>query len=94
MENLIEKVNNLKEELNKEECILNIKRLNKELINNKDLINKIKRYHQTKDDNIKEELYKNSLIKEYKETETDINILIMKINQKLKLIDNKGKCGL
>ena len=35
-----------------------------------------------------------TLYKEYKEAETNLNILILKINKELKKINSKGKCGL
>lgn len=91
MEKLIEKVDNLKEILENQECIKKIKELNKKILLDEELLSLIKKYHNTKDTKIKKMIYNNELIKEYKQNETDINIIIMEINSKLKEI-NKGKC--
>ena len=37
-------------------------------------------------------VFSRELFKEYKEYETDINILILDINSRLKQINDKGKC--
>ena len=58
------------------------------------LSNKIKLYNQTKKESLKEEITSNELYKEYKKAETELNILILQINSKLKKISNKGKCGI
>ena len=94
MEKLIEKVNNLKEQLNKEEVVKEIKELNKEIKKDKQLLELIKKYQQTHDENIKEEIIKNNLFRKYKEKETDLNIIILSINQRLKEIAKKDKCSL
>lgn len=93
MNELIEKVNKLKEELDKTPSIKKVKELNKEILVDKDLINLIEKYHNTNDLELKKQIYNHELIKEYKKTETDINIIIMKINSVLKKINNRGKCS-
>ncbi len=93
MNELIEKVNKLKEELDKTPSIKKVKELNKEILVDKDLINLIEKYHNTNDLELKKQIYNHKLIKEYKKTETDINIIIMKINSVLKKINNRGKCS-
>lgn len=90
---LINKVSELKEELEKETSIKRVRELNKEILNSEELMILIKRYHDTKDERIKSEIYSNKLIREYKEKETDVNLIIMKINNSLKKISNRGKCG-
>lgn len=90
---LINKVSELKEELEKETSIKRVRELNKEIINDKELMNLIRKYHDTNDERIKKKIYSNKLIREYKEKETDINLIIMGINNSLKKISNRGKCG-
>ena len=94
MERLIEKVNNLKEQLNNEEVVKEIKKLNKEIKKDKELLDLVKKYQETHDENLKEEIIKNSLFRKYKEKETDLNIIILSINQRLKEISKKDKCSL
>ena len=65
-----------------EELIEKIEKLKKELDNTEQV------------QKIKEEIYKNNLYQEYKKSETELNILILQINNELKKINNKGKCGL
>ncbi len=92
MKELIEKVEKLKLELDKDIRIIRINELNKKLKDNPDLIKKIKEYHLTRKESLKEEIINNNLFKEYKKAETDINLLILEINQKLKQISKKGQC--
>lgn len=94
MEELIEKIEALKMCLDNTEEVKNIKSLNLKVIENKELLNKIKLYNQTKKESLKEEITSNELYKEYKKAETELNILILQINSKLKKISKKGKCGI
>lgn len=94
MEELYEKIDILKKELSKTNQVRKIRKLNKKIKDNQELQNKIKKYHETLDENIKKEIYQNNLFKEYKQSETELNILILEINNKLKKITNKGKCNL
>ena len=72
----------------------NIIILNKKIKDSKELQEKINKYKERLNNNLKEEIYNDSLYKEYKEAETNLNILILKINKELKKINSKGKCGL
>jgi len=93
MEELIELIDNLKSSLDKEEIVKKIKKLNKEIVKDKELIKLIEEYKKSSNEELKKEIYSNKLYKEYKESETDLNILIMTINKKLKEINNKRHCG-
>ncbi len=92
MEELIEKVEALKEELNENVLVKKIKELNKKLEKDKELLKDIEKYQYTKDINLKNKIMNNNLFKEYKEEETKINFIILEINKRLKQINNKGKC--
>lgn len=94
MEELYEKVNNLKDVLNDNEIIKEIKKLNKEIINDKILLGLIEKYNYTKDERIKQQIISNDLFQKYKHQETELNLLILEINQELKKITKKDKCGL
>ena len=94
MEKLLKKIDILKKEMSKDKRITEIKKLNKKLQQDKTLIDLIEKYNITKDENVKKQILENKIFKEYKEAETELNILILEINKELKTITNKGKCSL
>ena len=93
MEDLIEKIDNVKTNLDKTEQVKKIKRLNKELSNNKELLNKIERYNITQDEKLHQEIINNKFFREYKLSENEINYIILEINSRLKRITKKGTCS-
>ena len=92
MEELIAKIDNLINVLEKQDEVIEIRKVNEELKNDKELINLIERYKE--DRSLLKEIENNKLFQKYKEKETDLNILILKINKRLKEITNKGNCHL
>lgn len=94
MEKLYEKIDKLKECLNETKCVIEIKRLLKEINDDKDLINMIEEYNKTEDERIRNKILNNKLFREYKHQEAELNLLILQINQRLKSITKKDKCGL
>lgn len=92
MEELIEKMNNLIDELDNNKSIINIKRLNKRISEDKELLLMIERYRNNRDINIKKDIINNSLFREYKEEERNVNFIILEINKRLRNINSKGKC--
>lgn len=94
MNELMELVDNLKKELDMTKEVQDIKDYNKKISKDKDLLSKIKKYNDTKDESLKKEILSNKLFNEYKEKETDFNILILKINKELKRISTKKGCSL
>lgn len=84
MEELYELVENLKSYLDNLDDIKNIKDINKNLSKDKELLNKIELYRNNKDINLKKEILSNKDFKEYKRLESNINLLILEINSKLK----------
>lgn len=94
METLIEKVNELKDALSNTEEVLDIKELNKEIKKDKKLLELLNEYHLYPREDLKKQILDNELFRKYKEKETDLNILILKINSELKQITKKDKCGL
>lgn len=93
MNELIEKVENLKKSISEIDKIKEIQELNKEIIKDKELLKLVEEYNRTQDENIKKEIVNNELFKKYKVLETDINVIILEINSKLKQISDKGKCS-
>ena len=92
MKELEEKVEEFKKELEKDQRVKKIKELNKKLEKDQDLMTLLKRYHSG-EVNLKGEILKNKLFQEYKIEETELNLLILEINQKLKKIKpRKGIC--
>ena len=94
MEELLEKIENLKKKLDEEECIVRIKELNQKVEKDSVLQELVKRYRSTLKEEDKKKLINYPLYREYKEQETEVNILILKINQRLKEIQSKGGCSL
>lgn len=94
MEELIEKLEVLKKDLDETICVKKIKTLVKEIKQDKELITLIEKYNYTKDERIREKILENQLYREYKHQEAELNFLILEINQSLKSIIKKDKRGL
>lgn len=92
MEEFYNKVNNLIDKIDESMLVKEIKELNKKVENDSKLKDLLKQYHLTQDESIKEQIISNDLFQEFKSKETDLNILIMSINQKLKKIGNGRSC--
>lgn len=91
MEKLIESLSSLKDELDNTELVKDIKTLNEEISNNSELLKLLDDYKIKPAEENKNKIIRNELFQKYKEKETDINLLIMEINSKLKQISNKDK---
>ena len=91
MNELIEKVENLKSSLDKDERVLSIKKSKKEVLSEKELLEDIEKYKQTRKEEDLDKIKQNKKFREYKRKETDCNLLIMEINQQLKEIHNRGR---
>ena len=94
MEELLEKISELKKQLDTLEAVKNIRQLNKKIKSDTTLIKLLEEYHSFPLEETKKKIISNKLFTEYKEAETNINILILKINQHLKNIKEKGSCKL
>lgn len=90
MEELLDKIDNLKKELDKAPEVVKIKELKKELQKDQALLQKIKTYQMTYSNKTKDEILANKLYNEYRHALTDLNILILKINQELNKINDRG----
>ena len=92
MEELIEKVNELKEELDNTKEVKELKTINNEIMKDNELLENIKRYNETQDEKIRERIINNKLFREYKHNENEVNFLILEINKKLKEINGSRSC--
>ena len=92
MNELIDKVEQLKRSIDDTKEVKELLRLNKKIMQDKDLLNKIKEYQVNPQESLKEEIVGHPLFLKYKEKETDLNVLILMINQELKKIKDKGTC--
>ena len=92
MNELIDKVNNLKEALDENEEIIKIKGINEKIMEDKELLKDIEEYNRTNNEELKNKIINNSLFREYKHSEAECNFIILEINKRLKEINNKGKC--
>lgn len=91
MNELIERVEKLKLSIEELDKIKEVKALNKEIIKDKELLKLIEEYNCTQNEKLKQEIINNDLFKQYKILETDINVIILEINSKLKQITNRDK---
>ncbi len=92
MNKLLELIEKLEYSLSKDPTIIKIKAVQSKIYANKDLLSLIEEYKLSKKEDIKQQIYQNKDFCEFKRLENDINIMILKINSKLKNITNKGKC--
>ena len=86
------KMDNLIESLDSTDLVKDIKELNKKIEEDQELSKLLKEYNNYPTKELKEKIMNNELFREYKVKETDLNILIMEINSKLKGISNKDGC--
>lgn len=88
------KMDNLLKVLDENIKIKEAKKLREEVFNNDALVKLITEYNNTNNNDLKNSILKNELFQEYKSKETELNILILEINQKLKELTKRGNCSL
>ncbi len=92
MEKLIEKVEELKSCLDECDIVKDLNDLGNKIYNDKELLKLLNDYSNRPNDELKRNIMNNPLFQEYKDRETDLNILILQINKELKKINSKDKC--
>lgn len=92
MKELVCKVNNIIDIIDKLDCVVDIKKINEKIYSDKELMSLLNEYQTYPNEKLKNKIISNSLFQEYKEKEIDINILIMEINQKIKMISSERSC--
>jgi len=93
MNELIDKVSDLKESLDLNEEIIKLKEVNELIMKDKELLKDIEEYNRTNNEELKNKIINNKLFREYKHSEAECNFIILEINKRLKEISNKGKCS-
>ncbi len=91
MEELMEKVENLKHVLDDSEEIQSFLCVQKKVMQDQKLLEQIRQYQEIQDFSLKQKIYKNPVFLDYKQKENDCHFFIMEINQRLKNIVGKGK---
>ena len=92
MSELIEKIEELKKELDQLEVFDELKLLQKQIYCNSELVDKIKKYNETINQSLRLDIYQYDEMKQYKKIENEINLIILEINQRLNLITDKRGC--
>lgn len=92
MEELIEKLENLKKSVYDTQEVQEYLQAKKILFSDKLLIDKLERYHENFDIKLKEEIIKSPSFLTYKEKETAVNLLILEINQEFRKIKGNYHC--
>lgn len=92
MNELMNSVDNFLNELDSSSLVLDLKEVLAKVKKDKELVKLLEEYNTYPKEDIKNEIIKNKTFQEFKIKETELNLFIMEINQKLKTISKKGKC--
>ena len=93
MEELIEKVEQLKSELDSNEHVMRIKELNEVIKKDNELMNLISEYRIKPNEELKMRIYNNPIFAEYKVEENEIQFLILSIRSELNKIKGSKGCS-
>ena len=92
MEELIEKLENLKKSVYDTQEVQEYLQAKSALFSDKLLIDKLEMYHENFDIKLKKEIIKSPSFLAYKEKETAVNLLILEINQEFRKIRGNYHC--
>lgn len=92
MDELYQMIDNLKNSLDNESCINDLVTSISKIKDNKELVDKIKKYNTNYSEELREEIFSYEEIVSYKRLETEVNFLILEIRKELKKIVGKGGC--
>ena len=92
MDELYRMIDNLKNSLDNESCINDLVTSISKIKDNKELVDKIKKYNTNYSEELREEIFSYEEIVSYKRLETEVNFLILEIRKELKKIVGKGGC--
>ena len=93
MGELYQMIDNLKSSLDDEACIKDLVVSISKIKDNKELVDKIKKYNTNYSEELKKEIFSYEEIVSYKHLETEVNFLILEIRKELKKIVGKGGCA-
>ena len=89
MEELIEKLEQLKKEISSLDIVEELHKRKEEVMNDSSLVEKIGEYKKQPKESLKKEILSSPSFLAYKEMETEIDLLILQINQEFKKIRKK-----
>lgn len=92
MEELIEKLENLKKSVYDTQEVQEYLQAKRALFSDKLLIDKLEMYHENFDIKLKKEIINSPSFLAYKEKETAVNLLILEINQEFRKIKGNYHC--
>ena len=92
MEELIQKVEKLKEVLSKEEVVLDLLEKKKIALGDAFLVQKVQEYKLHPREEVKKEIENSPSFLAYKEAEFNVNLLILGLNQQFKKIQKEISC--
>ncbi len=92
MNELLDKLDNLKDELDASSMVMDIRSLLKRIEEDTELSSMLKDYQVRPNDELKNKILESDLFQEYKIKETVLNLFIMEVNQRLGKITKKGGC--
>lgn len=87
------KMDNLINEIDKSDLVKDLRRVQEKVYEDNKLMELLKEFQNNPKDEIKEKILSSSLFQEYKIKETDLNLFIMDLNNRLKSIKGKGSCS-
>ena len=93
MTEIYEKLEKVKNDLDSLELFNKLDEDFFDIENNADLLEKLKKYNQIPDNNLRLDIYNYEEIRKYKLLENEVNFLIMHINEKLRSIDDVRGCN-
>ena len=92
MEELIEKLEQLKKEISSLDIVEELHKRKDEVMNDSSLVEKIEEYKKHPEESLKKEIISSPSFLAYKEMETEIDLLILQINQEFKKIRKSYDC--
>ena len=92
MEELIEKLEQLKKEISSSDIAEELQKRKEEVMNDSSLVAKIEEYKKQPKESLKKEIISSPSFLAYKEMETEIDLLILQINQEFKKIRKSYDC--
>lgn len=92
MNELIEKLEQLKDVIRQEDVIVSFLEEKDKTLSNSSLVSKIEKYREAPSESLKKEIEESPSFLVYKEKETEVNLFILGINQRFKMIRSEFDC--
>ena len=94
MNELMEKMDNLLNELDHSSEVCEIKEIQNRILKDDELCSLLREYSSTYNEKIRNKILSSSLFQEYKEKEIDLNLLILSFNKRFMELSSKKRCRL